>query len=159
MTKNLDNQDILASSEIGGALLGAFGRFNTALLTLSTHVAADTGLTLSEMIACDHLHLEGPLTPRDLGQRVSLSSGAVTSLIDRLEARGFVERSPHPSDRRSVLVRYKPQERQMVGRLYAVLGHLKNETERLDDAGQRAVLSFLEGMTAGVTRAATTPPE
>lgn len=157
MTKKLDNQDTLAPSVSN--LAGAFTRYNAALLTLSAHVAADTGLTISEMAACDHLHLDGPLTPRELGRRVRLSSGAVTSLIDRLEARGFVARSPHPKDRRSVLVHYKPQEQRVVGRLYTVLGRLNAETAALGEAEKETVTRFLRAMTEGLTEAAAAPPE
>ena len=115
MKKNLDSQDTFQSSNSRSALIDAFTRYNAVLLTLSAHMAADIGLTLSEMVACEHLRLDGPLTPREVGERVRLSSGAVTSLLDRLERRGFVARSPHPSDRRSVLVHYKPQEGRVVG--------------------------------------------
>lgn len=156
MTKKLDNQDTIRSRDIAD-LNQAFVRFNAALLTLSAHMAADTGLTLSEMAACDHLRLDGPLTPRSLGQRIRLSSGAVTPLIDRLEARGFVTRTPHPTDRRSVLVHYRPQERQVVGRLYAVLEGLKLEAERLGDGERRAVSGFLKTMATSITEATQTP--
>jgi DNA-binding MarR family transcriptional regulator len=142
-----------------GDLAEAFARFNAALLTLSAHMAADTGLTLSEMAACEHLRLDGPLTPREVGERVRLSSGAVTSLLDRLEGRGFVARSPHPSDRRSVLVHYKPQEQRVVGRLYAVLKHLNAGVAALAEGEKETVVAFLETMTKGLTEAVTAAQE
>jgi len=156
MEKNLDSQDTLRSKEVG-ELVEAFARFNAALLTLSAHVAADTGLTLSEMVACEHLRLDGPLTPREVGERVRLSSGAVTSLLDRLEGRGFVARTPHPKDRRSVLVHYRPQEQRVVRRLYAVLKHLNANAEALAERDKGAVIAFLTAMTGGLTEAATAP--
>lgn len=159
MGKNLDGQDTFQSNNGGGALIDAFARYNAALLTLSAHMAADTGLTLSEMVACEHLRLDGPLTPREVGERVRLSSGAVTSLLDRLEGRGFAARSPHPSDRRSVLVHYKPQEQRVVGRLYAVLKHLGAGVEALSEGEKDTVVAFLETMTKGLTEAVTAPQE
>jgi MarR family protein len=39
-----------------------------------------------------------------LAQRLSLTTGAVTSVIDRLERRRFVRREPDPGDRRKVIV-------------------------------------------------------
>ena len=120
-------------------------------------MAADTGLTLSEMVACEHLRLDGPLTPREVGERVRLSSGAVTSLLDRLERRGFVARSPHPNDRRSVLVHYQPQEGRVVGRLYMVLGHLNTQLEALSEEEKGAVVTFLRAMTGGLTEAVNAP--
>ena len=68
-------------------------------------VARRHGVSLAEMQALDHLHEAGGLTPGALGHRLQLTSGAVTALIDRLQRRGLVERTAHPTDRRSTLVR------------------------------------------------------
>jgi DNA-binding MarR family transcriptional regulator len=51
-----------------------------------------------------HILASGGLTPGQLGDRLALSSGAVTALVDRLERLGWVKRVPHPTDRRSVIV-------------------------------------------------------
>jgi len=53
----------------------------------------------------DHLHEAGELTPGQLAERLCLTSGAVTALLDRLERLGWAKREPHPHDRRSVIVR------------------------------------------------------
>src|ERR1700746_149405 len=44
-------------------------------------------------------------TPRVLADRLGLTSGSVTSMLDRLEKGGYLTRSPHPSDRRKLIVR------------------------------------------------------
>lgn len=44
-------------------------------------------------------------TPRLLADRLGLTTGSVTSLLDRLEKIGYITRSPHPDDRRKVIVR------------------------------------------------------
>ena len=41
------------------------------------------------------------LTPGELGERTMVSSGAVTKRVDRLAAKGLVERRPSASDLRS----------------------------------------------------------
>lgn len=156
MVKNLNSQDTFQSTKTGVDLPHAYMRYNAALLTLSAHLAGELKLTLSEMAACDHLHLDGPLTPRELGRRVNLSSGAVTPLIDRLEARGFVERRPHPSDRRSVLVHYLPQEPRVVGPMYEVLGRFQATVSGLSKAENAAVAGFLDAMADAVM--AVVPP-
>jgi DNA-binding MarR family transcriptional regulator len=46
----------------------------------------------------------GPLSAGDLAKRAGLATASVTSLLDRLEARGFVRRVRDPEDRRRVLV-------------------------------------------------------
>ncbi len=55
----------------------------------------------ADFAALDHLSFAGELTPGQLAERLDLTSGAVTALIDRLECAGWVSRTPHPSDRRS----------------------------------------------------------
>lgn len=44
------------------------------------------------------------LTPRDIARTLGTSSAATTAIVDRLEAAGLLERTPHPSDRRSVVL-------------------------------------------------------
>lgn len=46
----------------------------------------------------------GPLSAGDLAKRSGLATASVTSLLDRLESRGFVRRIRDPEDRRRVLV-------------------------------------------------------
>lgn len=42
---------------------------------------------------------------RELGERTLITKGTLTGVVDRLVARGLVERCAHPEDRRSLLVR------------------------------------------------------
>ncbi|ROP74675.1 MarR family winged helix-turn-helix transcriptional regulator [Curtobacterium sp. PhB115] len=44
------------------------------------------------------------VTPKQAGEYLELTTGAMTSLVDRLEKRGHLERRPNPEDRRSVLL-------------------------------------------------------
>lgn len=50
----------------------------------------------------------GPLSPSALGQKLIVTRATVTGLVDSLERRGLVERSPHPDDRRSLLIGITP---------------------------------------------------
>lgn len=47
-----------------------------------------------------------PMTSGDLSQRMGLSGGAITYLVDRLIDSGHVRRDSHPNDRRKVILRY-----------------------------------------------------
>ncbi len=47
---------------------------------------------------------EAPMTAIELNAYLHLTSGSVTSLLDRLEKRSLVARQPHPTDRRKVHV-------------------------------------------------------
>lgn len=46
----------------------------------------------------------GPLSPGEVADRLLLTPASITSLLDTLERRGLVTRTPDPQDRRRVLV-------------------------------------------------------
>jgi DNA-binding MarR family transcriptional regulator len=81
---------------------------------LRTVLAARCGLTSVESTALSHLAMSGQLTQRHLGDRVGLSTGAVTGLVDRLEKHGVCRREPHPTDRRSSYVTLTPRGREVL---------------------------------------------
>jgi DNA-binding MarR family transcriptional regulator len=60
--------------------------------------------------------------PRELARSSLITSGAMTSRLDRLERAGLIERRPDPGDRRGVLVHLtEPGERLAEESLHAVL--------------------------------------
>jgi DNA-binding MarR family transcriptional regulator len=88
--------------------LGEVASTETALFQQAA--AARYGLGITEMKTLSILLREGSLTPGEIGERLSLTSGSVTSLIDRLERKDLVERQPHPKDRRKVVVRVRQEK-------------------------------------------------
>src|ERR687897_813151 len=105
------------------------------VLAFAAAMARRTGLGLSEMAALEHLqHSHGGLTPTELGRRLSLSSGAITALVDRLERGGHVERRPNPGDRRSSVVLPVPEGLEEAGRhLVPVASELLEKTAAFTD--------------------------
>ncbi|WFB05703.1 MarR family transcriptional regulator [Streptomyces sp. LX-29] len=77
-------------------------RFATWLGLHSTDAAA-----LAEILYAEDQG--NPLSPARLSQRVSLSSGATTALLNRLEAAGHIVRSREHTDRRIVTLRSSPE--------------------------------------------------
>jgi DNA-binding MarR family transcriptional regulator len=65
---------------------------------------AGTGLTTSRAHLLWELHRLGPSTQRALASALKVSARNVTGLVDALESHGYVERVPHPSDRRALQV-------------------------------------------------------
>jgi len=86
----------------------ALHRFGLARDRLSSALCRSSGLTATELQALEQLEADGPLTQRMLGDRLALTSGGTTILVDRLERVGYVRRRPHPGDRRAVLVELTP---------------------------------------------------
>jgi DNA-binding MarR family transcriptional regulator len=61
---------------------------------------------------------EGPRSAGDIAAQTALTPASVTTLIDRLEARKLVRRSPDPTDRRRVLVEATDKSRKLIAATY-----------------------------------------
>jgi MarR family transcriptional regulator, organic hydroperoxide resistance regulator len=82
--------------------LGQMGSTETALFHQK---AADSyGMGITDTKAVSALMQEGPMTAGEIAQRLHVTSGAATNLIDRLESKGVVKRMPDAKDRRKVIV-------------------------------------------------------
>lgn len=62
------------------------------------------GMSVNDMSAVGELVQHGPLGASELARRLGIRTASVTSMIDRLEAAGLVERVRDPLDRRRVTV-------------------------------------------------------
>jgi len=81
-------------------------------------VVAFMGINATDGRACDVLDQYGDLTAGDLAEHLGLTTGAVTTLIDRLERVGMVERVRDASDRRRVIVRATDASREILAAIY-----------------------------------------
>jgi DNA-binding MarR family transcriptional regulator len=99
-----------------------FGRRLSAY-TLMFHqaVAVHLRLNVTDLKCLDLARSETSLTPGRLAELTGLTTAAVTSILDRLEQAGFVQRERDPSDRRKVLVRPCAGRAEEVARLFAPL--------------------------------------
>lgn len=61
-------------------------------------------LTASQLNALTSLELAGALTPRELADVERVQPPTMTKIIAKLEERGLVRRSPHPTDGRQVIL-------------------------------------------------------
>jgi DNA-binding MarR family transcriptional regulator len=75
------------------------------------------------------------LSPGQLVAETLVTSGTMTNRVDRLAARGFVERFPDPDDRRGVIVRLTPDGKAAVDGAFAAL--LDAEHQLLADLPDR----------------------
>ena len=93
-------------------------------------------LTSSQLSVLTSLQLAGALTPRELADVERVQPPTMTKIVGKLEERGLVARTPHPTDRRQVIL--APTE---AGRtVYAQFERARNQWL----AGQLARLSPAE---------------
>jgi len=59
----------------------------------------------------------GSLSPCDIGEQLSVTRGTVTGLLDSLERQRLVRRTPHPKDRRMLLIELTNEGRNILDRL------------------------------------------
>jgi DNA-binding MarR family transcriptional regulator len=67
--------------------------------------AEQAGLNQTDLMGLYFINrANGTATPKSLAEHLGLTSGATAILLNRLESRGFIVRTPHPTDRRGVLL-------------------------------------------------------
>jgi MarR family 2-MHQ and catechol resistance regulon transcriptional repressor len=74
---------------------------------------------LSEFGALELLLHKGPQPVNEIGRRIDLTSGSITSAIDRLEKRGLVERGADPGDRRARVVHLTAKGKALITKVFA----------------------------------------
>lgn len=134
----------------------AIRRLDVALSTLTAAQAREVGVSVAELVALETLESDGGLGPSELARRLQLTTGAVTALLDRLEASGHVARAAHPKDRRRIIVTRTAKASED---LAAEAAPLEDELRHVAGgmtAGERETAGeFLEALVDIVERAAT----
>ncbi|HEY0380178.1 MAG TPA: MarR family transcriptional regulator [Pyrinomonadaceae bacterium] len=73
----------------------------------------------SDFAVLEALLHKGPLPVNEIGRKVLLTSGSITVAVDRLEAKGLVERRASGTDRRARIVHLTKEGRKLITRAYA----------------------------------------
>lgn len=61
-------------------------------------------LTVTQVSALTSLRLAGAMTPRELADVERVQPPTMTKIVGKLEDRGLVQRTPHPTDGRQVIL-------------------------------------------------------
>ena len=81
-----------------------FREMSTETIMLHQAVADRLGLHITDHKCLDFVYRHGAMTAGRLAELSGLTTGAVTGIIDRLEAAGYVQRADDPKDRRKTIV-------------------------------------------------------
>jgi DNA-binding MarR family transcriptional regulator len=89
------------------------------LRTALDQAFAPTGLTSQQAGLLIHVHT-GVTSPKAAGELLGSDSAGMTRMVDRLVAKGLLERTPGTEDRRAIALRLTPPGRELVQTLPAI---------------------------------------
>jgi DNA-binding MarR family transcriptional regulator len=102
------------------------------------------------------------ITLSEVGEKLFVTCGNITGLVDRLEESGYVVREPHPTDRRALLAKLTPQGRAVFEELAPAHGDRIQRIMSCLSAEEQAalidLLSRLEQRAASLDEHADAPP-
>ena len=117
---------------------------SAASVMLHSVIAAQVGLGATDQKTFDTLLRLGPLTAGEIAKHTGLTSASVTSLIDRLEDKGFIRRERDTRDRRQVVVHPKRERLADFGGYFeSFLTDLYKLLDRYSDEELSAITDFV----------------
>jgi DNA-binding MarR family transcriptional regulator len=107
--------DAPAHHDIADAM-NAFAVLRAANSRLLDALASSLRIAATDFRALFHIAGEEQVTPKQISEHLGLTTGAMTSLVDRIENAGLAVRVANPADRRSLLVELTDAGRAAVDR-------------------------------------------
>jgi DNA-binding MarR family transcriptional regulator len=108
-------------------------------------VSEAVGINRTDLRCLDILEQEGEATPGRLSELMGLTTGAITTVIDRLERAGYVNRVRDEHDRRRVRVVVSEKAMERLWPYYEPIARMAAEIyDRFTDDQLETVLEFLE---------------
>jgi DNA-binding MarR family transcriptional regulator len=126
----------------------------------SKQVERASGITLPQLVVLTAIRRLGEVTSSKISEAASLSPATVTTILDKLEARGLVERYRNVQDRRVVHSRLTPAGAKLLEAAPPFLHErFVSRFAKLDDARKAAIVQAIEDVAEmmGVPAAAETP--
>lgn len=117
-----------ASGAVEARLGAAVQAYQSAVDDFDRELARLMGVNETDLRCLEILFAVEEITPRELSRQLGLTTGSVTTMLDRLEKLAYLTRTPHPDDRRKTLIRVTPEAAQ---RAFGLIGPF------LDDAGRK----------------------
>ncbi len=105
---------------------------HSAMDAVARESISHTGLCYTDFAILESLLHRGPLAVNAIAAEIHLTSGSMTTAVDRLEGRGLVTRAKHPTDKRSRLVELTAEGRTLIEGSYA--RHAADLQRVVDDA-------------------------
>jgi DNA-binding MarR family transcriptional regulator len=134
-------------------LVSAARRLDMALSEWHGELSGRLEMGVAEAMSLAHLALDHTIGPSELGQRLHMTTGAMTALLDRLAERGYVVREPHATDRRRVALRLTAKAHDEA-RLHVrpMAADIRDLARRFSPDERQTIGRFIDDLTAIVRR-------
>jgi DNA-binding MarR family transcriptional regulator len=116
-------------------------------------VGESLGVNVTDMECLALIFFKGLSTPSELARYTGLTSGATTTMLDRLEKAHLIERRPNPQDRRGTLIVLTNERTEEIGAIFAsareaidklTSSYSERELETIADYFRRLVMVWEE---------------
>jgi len=133
--------------ELAAELAAEIPLLVNATVLLQLAVADQLGVPVVDLHCLALVQAGTATTPTQIAERLGMTTGAVTKMLDRMQAERLVNRVPNPDDRRGVLVEARSDRAEELARLYRpmaehlgeqVAGWTDNQLEFLSDFARRS---------------------
>lgn len=113
--------------------IGFFSRTRHHNSRLLDAIAAKWSVAASDIRAIYYLTTQPDVTPKQMADYLGITTGAMTSMVDRIERAGLAKRMAHPTDRRSIVVALTERGQEAVadalGRYRSVFSAVVDESD------------------------------
>lgn len=114
-------------------------------------VVKDTGITLPQMHTLEVLGSAGNMRMKELADKMSVTTGSLTVLVDKLVRAGLVAREPNIHDRRSIIVRLTVEGEELFQEHHELHNQLTQELmNSLEAEETESLLRILKKMNAQI---------
>ncbi len=111
---------------------------------LDQYAAHRFGINRTDLRALDLIGQAGVISPTALAVGLGMSTGATSTVLDRLEAAGYARREPDPDHRRRTLVRQTPRAEELGEAIFTpVIRGTLSEAAGYPDAALVSIAQFL----------------
>ena len=141
----MEQRQVSNRRQLIGEVRGSMRRLTTEIDGLDQRAAEHFGISRTDLRVIDNLRSSGPMTPSQLARAVGLTSGGLSIALERLERIGYIRRSRHPEDRRSVVVDATDAVVPFETAVFAALGRSMNRLlARYSDEQLQTIKHYLE---------------
>jgi MarR family transcriptional regulator, 2-MHQ and catechol-resistance regulon repressor len=120
------------------------------LLAIADETKKKAGLGDSDYRVLEALFQNGPLPVNTIGEMIDLTTGSITTAVDRMEAKWLVARKSHPEDRRIRIVELTAKGRKLVEKAHGQYSSAMEDAVSLLSRDDRLTLiDLLQRLSTG----------